>query len=495
MKKVLIINWDSYPHNSSGGVYTWEKILIDAMPNYEFVIVNQISNPNINGKYVVPKHVTQVIGVPIYGTARFEEYTQCNDHLVPRIIRTTKSIVREMFVPLYKEFITQIISEHCNIKVLTDTVIKIHELFLIYDSKKCLDDPATWQIFIGELEKEPLYGSVLIFEAKLIYTQLQRSIQFLATNVPKVDIIHCSLVWLPSLLAICAKKESNCPMVVTEHGVAFRETLLIQNALLFGESSKIFSKVIANNIVKTIYSAADLIAPVCQTNREWEERLGATPSKIRVIYNGIDTSRFKPIQIPRDCKRPTIVTVARISHVKDIVLLIQSVSYAIKEIPDLQCLIYGTAVDLEYARMCVRAVKELNLENNVKFMGSTKEPEKVYNAADLVVISSITEGFPFTVIEAMACGKAIVASDVGGVWEALEGCGLLVRSRRPLQLAQAIVRLIKDEDLRHKFEKESLKKACERFSLKNCIGEYVKIYAELMEPNKPKVLPKEVALN
>ena len=54
-------------------------------------------------------------------------------------------------------------------------------------------------------------------------------------------------------------------------------------------------------------------------------------------------------------------------------------------------------------------VKELQLEDTVKFMGPTKEPERAFNSADVVAYSGISEGFPFTIIEAMACGKAIVA--------------------------------------------------------------------------------------
>jgi glycosyltransferase involved in cell wall biosynthesis len=112
-------------------------------------------------------------------------------------------------------------------------------------------------------------------------------------------------------------------------------------------------------------------------------------------------------------------------------------------------------------------------------MGGTDEPEKAYNLADVVAFSSITEGFPYGVIEAMACGKAVVATDVGGVSEALEGCGLLVRSRSPRQLANAIIKLLKDEPLRKGFEAAAFKRVKEEFTLEKEVQQYRELYQEL----------------
>jgi glycosyltransferase involved in cell wall biosynthesis len=299
--------------------------------------------------------------------------------------------------------------------------------------------------------------------------------------MPHVDIIHCSLAWLPSLIAIYAKKESNCPVIVTEHGVAFRELLLYYNGYLYDEPAKLFWKVFSHNVVRTIYSIADLITPVCYANKNWEESLGADSSKIKVIYNGVDISKFRPIPVNREDKRPTIVSVARVDPFKDIICLIQAINYVRKQIPDIQCLIYGSSTNLDYSIRCINAIKELHLEENVKFMGGTKEPEKAFNMADVVVISSITEGFPFTVIEAMGCGKAVVASDVGGVREALDGCGLLVRSRRPHDLAKGIVELLKDVDLRRRFEESALKKVHAEFTLEKCVNNFKDEYEKLTQ--------------
>ena len=70
MAKVLLVNWDAYPNVTSGGVYSWEKILVESMPDYEYTIFNLLSNPNGNGSFTVPPQVKEVVDVPHFGSNR-----------------------------------------------------------------------------------------------------------------------------------------------------------------------------------------------------------------------------------------------------------------------------------------------------------------------------------------------------------------------------------------------------------------------------------------
>ncbi|HEV2389869.1 MAG TPA: GT4 family glycosyltransferase PelF, partial [Nitrososphaerales archaeon] len=353
-----------------------------------------------------------------------------------------------------------------------------------YDPKKCFEHPLAWEAFLERISRDPLSRGMSVKEALTVFQALQRSMQVLGIEIPRVDVVHCSLAWIPSLVALVAKAEYGCPIVVTEHGVAYRELMLYYNAYLFNEPSKIFWKVFARNVVRPIYEMADVIAPVCQANAGWETALGADPSKIRVIYNGIDTERFKPSQVRKEGDPPTVVSVARIDPFKDITTLAYAIKYARERIPNIRCLVFGDSNNLDYSLRCVKVVKAQNLEPNFTFMGGTKEPEKAYNLGDIVVFNGITEGFPFAVIEAMACGKAIVATAVGGVAEALEGCGILVKSRDPETLANGIVRLLTDERLRNELGQAALKRARSEFSLETSIYRYKALYEELVEQSE-----------
>jgi glycosyltransferase involved in cell wall biosynthesis len=187
---------------------------------------------------------------------------------------------------------------------------------------------------------------------------------------------------------------------------------------------------------------------------------------------------------------PTVVSVARVDPFKDTTTLIYAMSHVRRRVKDARCILYGDSSNLKYSQRCLKVVKDQGLENDFVFAGGTKEPEKAYNSGDVVVFSSITEGFPFSVIEAMACGKAVVATEAGGVPEALEGCGVMVKSRDPKLLADGIVRLLTDEEYRHTLESLALARARERFSLPVMIGQYRDIYSELTE--SPAKSPTEV---
>jgi glycosyltransferase involved in cell wall biosynthesis len=480
-KRALLVNWDNYPNVASGGVYTWAKSLVESLSDWDFYVFNQVSNPNVNSEYTLPSNVKQVIELPIFGTNRYEEFYDDGNPFIPKIRRTTEKVVERDFLPLYTEFLDGVFADDCEPKRLGESICRLHTFLTRFDTKKCFENPLTWETFVGRVGKDPLYREMRLREALANFQTVERSMQVLSAVMPKVDIIHCSLAWLPAMVAIPAKVENGSPILITEHGVAFRELVLYYNAYLYNEPSRIFWTVFTRNMVRMIYDYADKITPVCKANKEWEVNLGVDRSKIEVVYNGIDIKKFRPIPVPKQ-ERPTVVSVARLSIFKDIINLIQAIGYVRETVPTVQCLLYGNSTELEYATKCTDLAHRLGLEDNFKFMGSTKEPEKAYNMADVVAFSSISEGFPFGVIEAMACGKAIVATDVGGVSEAVEGCGLLVRSRRPRDLADGIMKLLDDTALRERFEKAAFMRATSEFSLERQVEQYRKIYDALTTP-------------
>jgi glycosyltransferase involved in cell wall biosynthesis len=463
----------------SGGVYSWEKVLVDNLTEYNFTIVNLLSNPNVNGKFSTPPHVGHVIDIPLFGTHRYEEFfDEKNQSLASKITRTTDKKITAQFIPLFNQFLAEILSNECDAKKLAHSIFALHKFLREHDSRKCLEHVEAWKTFVSKLERDPLYREMTLKEALTAFQIIQRNMQVLSLQVPPVDIVHCSLAWLPAMIAISAKLEHGSPILITEHGVAFRELLLYYNAYLSDEPSNIFWKMFSSNVVRTIYFMADIVAPVCYANARWEESLGVERHKIKVIYNGVDTQKFRPLEVKRD-SRPTVVCIGRVDVFKDIVNLIQSIKHVKESIPNIQCLIYGASTDLEYSLRCINLVTALKLQENIQFMGKVRNPEIAYNAADVVVISSITEGFPFAIIEAMACGKGIVATDVGGIREALDGCGLLVRSSHPQELSSAIVNLLTHPELRNELGAKALKKIHERFTLEKSLLLYREQYERL----------------
>ena len=485
-KRVLLVNWDNYPNVASGGVYTWAKALVEGLSDWEFVVFNQLSNPNANSSYSVSPNVREVLEVPLFGTQRIEEFYKGSTPLISRVARTDREAFETAFLPVFDGFLDCLTSDEGDPERFTRVVMQMRKILVLHDAKKFLEDSSTWEAFLAHLRRDPLYKWMNIKEALTAFGLVQRGLQILSVGLPKVDLVQTSLAWWPSLIAVVAKEEQAVPVVITEHGVAYRELMLYFNSLLYDEPSKIFWKMFSKNIVKVIYRSADVIAPVCQANAVWERSLGADPAKIRVVYNGVDTNRFKPMTVQRP-STPTVVSVARIDAFKDTTTLLYAMSYVRKQASNARCFLYGDSNNLPYSKRCLKVANELGLGDGFVFAGGTKEPENAFNQGDVVVFSSITEGFPFSVIEAMACGKAIVATGVGGVAEALEGCGLLVKSRDPRSLADGILQVLSDAEFRHSLEVKALNRAREKFSIGSNVEEYRRIYEELTEPARARI--------
>jgi len=96
-----LVNWDNYPNVASGGVYAWAKRLVEGIPDWDFVIINQVTNPNANSSYTLPPNVKSVIEVPIFGTFRSDEFRRQPHALLSKIIQTSDRVVVGMFVPLF----------------------------------------------------------------------------------------------------------------------------------------------------------------------------------------------------------------------------------------------------------------------------------------------------------------------------------------------------------------------------------------------------------
>ena len=100
---------------------------------------------------------------------------------------------------------------------------------------------------------------------------------------------------------------------------------------------------------------------------------------------------------------------------------------------------------------------------------------------DVVVLPSVSEAFPFSVLEAMSCGRVVVATDVGGVREALESNGALVPARDAEAMAAEVRRLLDDPQLRAALGTRARSTVVEKFRVDHTIARYLDLYSELSE--------------
>jgi glycosyltransferase involved in cell wall biosynthesis len=217
------------------------------------------------------------------------------------------------------------------------------------------------------------------------------------------------------------------------------------------------------------------------------------PDKILVINNGIDGGKYR-IDIGREKKRTelgidknntVIGTTVRLAEQKGICYLIEAAGLLSEEFEDFKVIIVGDGKcreDLE------KQARDCGLEKKVIFTGFRSDVPEIMQIIDIYVLPSIWEGHPLVLLEAMASGKPIVATDISGNRDAVENghTGFLVPPRDPKELANALKKLLEDEALRRKMGAMGYEKFQNQFTLNRMVREYENLYEECIFQNQGK---------
>ena len=228
---------------------------------------------------------------------------------------------------------------------------------------------------------------------------------------------------------------------------------------------------------------------------EAQALLGIPPSRLRVIENGVDVQRFRPVADSAAARRSlglgsaarVVGMIARYSPVKDHRTLLQAVHLLRKEgrWPARAILLLVGGTTFAEARAEVeRLVLEWDLAPVVEVRGVTPAIESVYHALDVLVLPSKYEGFPNTVLEAMACGVPVIASEAANAaGVVLEGeTGWIFPTGDALSLARRLESaLTLAADTRQRFAARARARVEQCYSLEVMVDRYQQLYAELME--------------
>jgi glycosyltransferase involved in cell wall biosynthesis len=122
----------------------------------------------------------------------------------------------------------------------------------------------------------------------------------------------------------------------------------------------------------------------------------------------------------------------------------------------------------------------MGLEETVDLAGFHTKPSEIYNEGDLNVLSSISEGFPYTVLESMACERPVVATDVGGVREAIADCGIVVPPKNAVALGNGLAELLLDDARRRDLGTRGRERVLKLFRLDQCAQNYLDLYRRMV---------------
>ncbi|MEU8873526.1 DUF3492 domain-containing protein [Streptomyces javensis] len=323
-----------------------------------------------------------------------------------------------------------------------------------------------------------------------------------------VDLCHAATGGAAVLPGLLAKRRFGTPLLLTEYGVRLRECYLAGAAGPEGGrplSGPVRSLLTAfhGRLAAEAYARADLITPGNTHTRRWQERCGADRERLRTVYPGMDAARFAEVgeqgAAPSEGDDRTLVWVGRIEPPKDVIALLHAFAEMRRWQPDARLRIIETrrGEDPEpdgYPAHCRALAEHLFPDEAADAHSAGDSPVSferlgdpgvptladAYGAGGVVVLSSVVEGFPVGLVEAMFCGRATVSTDVGAVCEVIGGTGLVVPPRNPRALADACLALLSDAERCARLGAAARARALELFTVEQNIAAFRGIYLELM---------------
>ena len=226
---------------------------------------------------------------------------------------------------------------------------------------------------------------------------------------------------------------------------------------------------------------------VSEAVREDLIKRGISKEKIVTIYNGIRTDHlqeeFEGLEIRRRylLRQDDFVigTAGRLSEEKGHGYLIRTIPYLAKEIKNIKLIIAGDGplrADLEYL------VEKLGISNHVRLIGYEKNIETFLSVIDLFILPSLTEGLPISLLEAMALGKPVIGSRVGGIKEVIQNGinGVLIPPMDVKALSESIRSLYRDSEARRIMGSEGKRHIGIHFSSRAMASEYKELYRKIL---------------
>lgn len=283
-------------------------------------------------------------------------------------------------------------------------------------------------------------------------------------NNIKFDLVHSHFIWSSGYVGAKLKEKYGVPFIVTAHGYDVYD-------LPFRDEEW-------REKIEYVLNTADCVITVSNSNLECIEKLNVeTP--VKVLPNGFRNDLFYP-RDSNECKKTLnlpfdkkiILTVGNLVEIKGHKYLIEAMQKIVKRRKDVLCIIVGGG---ELKGKLERQIRKAGLKDHVKLVGGRPHDEVPIwmNACNLFVLPSLRESFGVVQIEAMACGKPVVATYNGGSEEIItsEDYGLLCEPANPDELAEKILIALDKE-----WDGDKIRGYAEQFRWENITEEMLKIY-------------------
>lgn len=466
--RVCLILEGCYPY-VFGGVSSWTHQYIKAMPEVEFVLwcIGAKAENRGKFKFELPENVVEVHEVFLDDALR----------LAPEKRRRSKiSLTAEEKKEMEQLFMCK--------KLDWDVLFEVFQVKKV-NPVSLLMSPDFLELIMEICRTQFSYISFAEF-FHTIRSMMLPELYLLTQEVPEADIYHATATGYGGILGSLGKWKYNKPLILTEHGIYTRER---EEELLRATWVLPYFKQMWIDLFYVFsdcaYQHADRVTALFHRANLIQQEIGCDPDKQLVIGNGVHYERFSNIKKKESNGFYDIGAVVRIAKIKDIKTMIYAFSEMKLEVKNARLHILGDVDDEEYFEECKRLIEQLQVKDII-FTGVVNVVEYM-EKLDFTILTSISEGQPLSVLESFAAGRAVVTTDVGCCRELLYGepedclgkAGILVPPMHKESLAQALITLCKEKEMREDMERVAKLRVKTYFTHEISMNQYRRLYQEV----------------
>ena len=362
------------------------------------------------------------------------------------------------------------------------------------------NSPVGWSLVKHMYRSQMPYGSFLHFfwAWRALMGGLLATLNF---PLPQAKVYHTISTGYAGVLAARARIETGRPMLLTEHGIYTNERRI--ELLMADWVADTVEKGYALDdprldlrdmwihafeaYARTCYESATEVITLYGDNQRAQKLLGAPPERSRVIANGIDVARFAAAGAGARDGRPTMALIGRVVPIKDVKCFLTAAKILRGRVPDLRAYVLGPLdEDPEYSASCQALAAELGLDGCVEFTGTVNVLDYL-SKIHVVVLTSLSESQPLTLLEAGAAGIPVVATHVGSCREIIEGRadesprlgagGFVTALVAPSETAAAVQRLLQDPAMRQTCGEALRQRVSQSYTSEQASAAYKDLYA------------------
>ncbi len=416
----------TYPY-VKGGVSSWVHQIISGLPQFNFYVAFIGGHSSAYGSpcYSLPPNVVGFDSFYLMGSAVTGKPSARNGN-------------RQQF-DIWEKFISYFSQSEQPIpgSLLEDIVEGLGRSGLLRLSD-FLYSRSSWQVLLRHYCKFSRHQSFVdyFWTYRNLYQPMFELVR-IVQKLPRAQVYHSISTGYGGFLGAMCKRKFRQPFLISEHGIYTKERKIdLSHASWISEQSNLLDTSMHKemNLTRqtwirffeqmglTGYTQADEIVALFEGNRLRQLKDGASAEKTQVIRNGINIKRFDHAFARRPLSPPKVVgLVGRVVPIKDIKTFVRTIQGVLMEEPDLEGWVIGpTDEDKSYVHECRLLIESLGLQDRVKLLGNQNVAE-ILPKLGVVMLTSISEAQPLVLLEAMAAGIPVIATEVGACKEIVYG--------------------------------------------------------------------------